>query len=82
MTEGARYRHVGEAIKARRDALGLTQEDLCDRLGWDRRRISDVSQIETGTRANITINRLCTFAKAFNTSASDLIHGLSIEDMI
>ncbi|MFC4426286.1 helix-turn-helix domain-containing protein [Deinococcus navajonensis] len=79
MTEALTYAHVGEAIKARRMALGLTQEDLCERLGWDKRRISDVSQIETGSRANLTIDRLRTFARALNFSVSDLVHGLSAE---
>lgn len=79
MTEVPKFAHVGEAIKARRVALGLTQEDLCERLGWDKRRISDVSQIETGARANLTIDRLRGFARALDSSVSDLVHGLSSE---
>lgn len=81
MTEEQKYSHVGEAIKARRVALGLTQEDLCDRLGWDKRRISDVSQIETGARANLTVDRLRAFARALDSSVSDLVHGLSLEQV-
>ena len=77
MSSIPQFVHAGECIKARRVALGLTQDELCDRLGWDRRRISNISQIETGARANLTVESLCLFAHALNCSASDLILGLS-----
>lgn len=70
-------RHVGEAIKARRSTLQLTQAELCERLGWDRRRISDISQIESGERANLTVESLRLFAAALNFSVADLVDGLS-----
>ena len=47
MPENHEHKHVGEAIKARRLALGLTQPELCRRLGWEEQSISAISQIET-----------------------------------
>lgn len=79
MPNPTEFAHVGEAIKARRNALGLTQKQLCVRLGWDENRISDVSQIETGFRANLTIERLSVFARALDCSVSELVHGLSTD---
>lgn len=79
MPEHNEYRHIGEAIKARRLALGLTQPQLCVRLGWDEKRATDISQIETGFRANLTVDRLRAFAAALNMSVSELVHGLSTD---
>ena len=76
------FAHVGECIKARRTALDLTQEALCDRLGWNRRRIGDISQIETGVRANLTVDSLRAFARAMNCSVAELVLGLSIETAV
>ena len=58
----------GSAVKARREALGLTQEDLAEKARIHRTYLSDV---ERGTRnlALVTIERL---AAALATSMAEL----------
>ena len=82
MPNDTEYAHVGGAIKAHREALGLTQKQLCVRLGWDERRAADISQIESGFRANLTVESLRVFASALNCSVADLVHGLSTDTQI
>lgn len=71
--------HVGEVIKSRRRALGLTQTDLCERLGWSPSSISTISQIENGANTNLTVDSLRRFAQALDFAVSDLVHGLSTD---
>ena len=79
MPETKKIEHVGEAIKARRVALGLTQVELCERLGWNPSSISTISQMENGSNTNLTIESLRRFAHALNFEVSDLVHGLSTD---
>lgn len=76
-----RHAHIGEAIKARRDALELTQEELCARMGWKASRISEISAIENGDRPNIGIRRLALFASALDCSLSDLVFMLNAKEV-
>ncbi|GAA3997295.1 hypothetical protein GCM10022631_04810 [Deinococcus rubellus] len=79
MPENTKIEHVGEAIKARRTVLGLTQTELCKRLGWNQKSISTISQIENGSNTNLTLESLRRFAQALDFSVSDLVHGLSTD---
>ena len=82
MPENTKIEHVGEAIKARRVALGLTQTELCKRLGWNEKSISTISQIENGSNTNLTVESLRRFAQALDFLVSDLVHGLSTDAFV
>jgi transcriptional regulator with XRE-family HTH domain len=58
-------------IKAARNRLNLSQEDLADRAGIDR---TYVSGIERQVR-NPTITVVAKFAKALDTTTADLLDG-------
>lgn len=58
----------GYAVKTRRDALGLTQEDLADKAGIHRTYLSDV---ERGTR-NLSLVNIERLAKALSWQLSEL----------
>ncbi|KEF35512.1 hypothetical protein RDMS_01805 [Deinococcus sp. RL] len=64
---------VGRAIRLRRLELGLTQEQLCERMGMPGERVSYISAVENGQRADLKITRLDLFAQALETSATDLL---------
>lgn len=67
------FTHIGEAIRARREKLGLTQRELCARLEWKPGRVSEISDIESGKTANITLARLDAFAHALDCHSGDLV---------
>ncbi len=58
----------GFAVKSRREALGLTQEDLADKAGIHRTYLSDV---ERGTR-NLSLVNIERLAKALSWQLSEL----------
>ena len=58
----------GSAVKARREALGLTQEDLAERARIHRTYLSDV---ERGTR-NLALVNIERLAAALATSMAEL----------
>ena len=58
----------GTAVKFRREALGLTQEDLADRAGIHRTYLSDV---ERGTR-NLSLVNIERVASALSLKVSEL----------
>jgi transcriptional regulator with XRE-family HTH domain len=58
----------GFAVKVRREALGLTQEDLADRAQIHRTYLSD---IERGTR-NLSLVNIEQMAEALSVSMSEL----------
>ena len=58
----------GDAVRARREALGLTQEDLADKAGIHRTYLSD---IERGTR-NVSLVNIERVAAALAVSMSAL----------
>ena len=58
----------GFAVKARREALGLTQEDLAEKARIHRTYLSDV---ERGTR-NLSLVNIERLAAALDLSLSDL----------
>ena len=61
-------RPLGEAIRSRRTDLGLTQESLADRCGFDR---TYISMVERGTR-NPSFLNLLKLAEGLETSVSIL----------
>ena len=62
-------KRVGEMIRRRRIALGLTQAQLAERVY---RHDTYVGMIERGVN-NISMNTLERFAKALGTSAKSLV---------
>ncbi len=67
------YSHLGEAIRARREVLGLTQEELCERLGWAASRKTELSAIENGRGADLKFSRICAFAAALSLPVSEFV---------
>ena len=62
-------RKVGDAIRARRKAVGSSQEALADASGIDR---SHMGKIERGER-NVTLLNLLKIAGALGVNLSDLL---------
>jgi len=60
---------LGEAVRARRLALGLSQEALADAAGLDR---SHMGKIERGER-NVTLLNVLRIAAALNASAANVL---------
>lgn len=60
---------LGVAIRAKRKAVGFTQEALADAAGIDR---SHVGKIERGER-NITLLNIIRIAKALGVTSSDIL---------
>lgn len=61
---------LGENIKNRRIELGLSQEELADRLGYKSR--STVAKIEAGIN-DLTQSKIAAFAQALSTTRSQLM---------
>ena len=61
--------HLGEVVRARRKALGLSQEALADAAGIDR---SHMCKIERGER-NVTLLNVVRIATAVGCKPSDLL---------
>lgn len=66
---------VGENVRRLRLSLGLTQEDLAVRSGFDQRYIS---QLESGRR-NPTVVTLFEIAQALQTLPAELIKAPAID---
>lgn len=74
-SEALRYRilgALGEAIRAKRHELGLTQEQLAENAGLDR---AYVGAVERGER-NISVVNLFLLAEALKTQSSVLLNGI------
>lgn len=63
---------LGRAIRARREQLGLSQEALAERCGFDR---TYISMLERGTR-NASFLNLLKLAEGLQTSVSQLARGI------
>jgi transcriptional regulator with XRE-family HTH domain len=63
---------LGERIRSRRHALGLSQEALADRCGahW-----TFVGQVERGRR-NLSLHNLLRLAESLEVDAAELVQGL------
>lgn len=62
----------GQSIRARREALGFSQETLAEHCGFDR---TYISMLERGTR-NPSLMNVVKLAKGLGTSVSDLTKAL------
>ena len=67
--EDGRLQLLGQAIRARRKALNVTQEALADAAGIER---AHVGKIERGTR-NVTALNLLRIATALDCKLSDML---------
>ena len=61
---------IGERIKKKRKELGMTQEDLSNKLGYKSK--TTIAKIENGTN-DIMQNRVKDFAKVFHTTPAYLM---------
>lgn len=61
---------LGKAIRARRKALGVSQEALADNSGIDR---SHMGKIERGER-NVTVLNLVRIASALDCKVSEMLN--------
>ncbi len=69
-------RALGERVRTRRRALGISQETLVDRSGmhW-----TFIGQVERGQR-NISLHNLLKLATGLNVNAGELVSGLTPPD--
>lgn len=61
---------IGEIIKKRRKSTGLTQSELAEKSNLTQAKIS---QIESGSSDNVSIDNLRNLAKALNCKLVDLL---------
>lgn len=61
--------HIGERIKKRREELGMSQDELAERMGYKSR--STIAKIEKGVN-DVVHSNVLKFAKALNVSVSSL----------
>ncbi len=61
---------IGKRIKAKRIELGMTQEDLANKLGYKSK--TTIAKIENGTN-DITQSRVVDFANVLNTTPAYLM---------
>ena len=71
--------HIGEKIKARRVALGLSQRDLAERMGYKNHSV--IARIEAGS-VDLPQSRLDQFAKVLDVSHGYLLGLISEEENI
>ena len=60
---------IGEKIREKRTALGLSQDELADMVGTDG---NSVSRHENGSR-EMKISQFCQYAEALSASAAELL---------
>ena len=68
--------NVGKNIRARREELGLTQQELAERMGYKSK--SAINKIELGIN-DITQSKVVAFAKALNTSPAYIMGWITSE---
>ena len=61
---------IGNRIRARREELGLTQEELAKRLGYKTK--TSITKIETGNN-NFPLTKVSQFARALNVTEAYLM---------
>jgi transcriptional regulator with XRE-family HTH domain len=67
-----RARELGERIRERRKALGISQEQLGERAGLHR---TYVGQVERGD-VNVTVRTLLAVADGLGVDVADLVRGM------
>ena len=68
---------IGQRIKARREELGLTQQQLADRLGYKSK--ASINKIEMGANG-ISQSRIVDFANALQTTIEYLMEMDAVTD--
>lgn len=71
----ARQRLFGRRVRARREELGLTQEELAHRASINR---TYIGSLETGQR-NPSLDTIARLAAALDTDAAELVKGAQAE---
>jgi len=72
------YRQLGNRIRDRRKAIGLTQDNLAEKLGISR---GSLANIET-EKQRILVHQLYHFAQALETDVSELLPKMTGEGTI
>ena len=70
---------IGHRIKARREQLQMTQEELAKKIGYKSK--TTITKIENGTN-DIVQSKVCDFAKALNTTPAYLMGWEDLEQPI
>lgn len=70
---------IGHRIKARREQLQMTQEELAKKIGYKSK--TTITKIENGTN-DIVQSKVCDFAKALNTTPAYLMGWEDLEQHI
>lgn len=66
------HRQFGARLESMRDVLGITQQELADRVGMSR---GSIANIETG-RQRILLHDVETFARALGSTPKALMRGI------
>ena len=69
--DGELYRHLGRQIRGFREAAGLKQEDLAERVGLSRASIANIE----GGRQAVPIHILVAMAQILDTTIDRLVPG-------
>ena len=69
MKDAEIYEVLGQAIRARREAMRMTQGELADLVEMSR---ASVTNIELG-RQSVLVDQLCRFARALGVQPGDLL---------
>jgi transcriptional regulator with XRE-family HTH domain len=72
----ARAEVLGDRVRARRKALGLSQEKLGEVCGLHR---TYIGQVERG-EVNVTIGNLVALAAGLRVDAGELVQGLTVDE--
>ena len=67
-----------ENIKNRRNALGMTQQELAEKMGYTNR--SSIAKIETGT-VDLSQSKIIQFARVLETTPSELMGEVEYTDV-
>ena len=67
-----------ENIKNRRNALGMTQQELAEKMGYTNR--SSIAKIETGA-VDLSQSKIIQFAKVLETTPSELMGEVEYTDV-
>lgn len=72
------YARIGAEIRKQRDALGITQAQLADRIGTGR---TSIAMIERGGQA-LLVHQLLELADALRTTPNEILAGVSTQDSL
>jgi transcriptional regulator with XRE-family HTH domain len=65
--------NIGQIIKAKREALALSQRDVVKRVGAGRLTQAKIAKLENGNQPNVTIATLRVLAEGLRCSVIDLL---------